>query len=97
PEAARRRQRFVLDQLERKREEYWPDLSVDEIRAAREAHVELAPLPESRQSAPEVMDVARRLLTERVGAEAARRGGYVVHTSIDRDLQIATREALRTG
>src|SRR5690606_33043208 len=41
PEAARRRQRFVLDQLERKREEYWPDLSVDEIRAASEAHVEL--------------------------------------------------------
>ncbi|AKF05326.1 penicillin-binding protein 1A [Sandaracinus amylolyticus] len=97
PEASRRRQRFVLDQLERKREEYWPDLTVEDIRAAREAHVELAPLPESRQSAPEIMDVARRVLTERVGEEAAQRGGYVVHTSVDRELQLATREALRTG
>ncbi|MDQ3033285.1 MAG: transglycosylase domain-containing protein, partial [Myxococcota bacterium] len=82
PEASRRRQRFVLDQLERKRAEYWPDLTVEEIRAAREAHVEIAPLPESRQQAPEIVDVARRLLSERVGAEAARRGGYVVHTSV---------------
>lgn len=97
PEAARRRQRFVLDQLEVKREEYWPDLTLEDIRAAREAHVEIAPLPESRQSAPEIVDVARRVLAERVGDEAARRGGYVVHTSVDTELQIAAREALRGG
>lgn len=97
PEAARRRQRFVLDQLESKREEYWPDLSLEEIRAARQAHVELAPLPESRQSAPEVVELARRLLVEQVGEEAARRGGYTIHTTIDRGLQTAAREALRNG
>ncbi len=97
PEAARRRQRFVLDQLERKRLEYWPDLSEQEIRAAREAQVELSPLPESRQSAPEVVELARRMLSEQVGEAAARRGGYVVHTSIDRALENSAREALRGG
>jgi penicillin-binding protein 1A len=97
PEAARRRQRFVLDQLETKREEYWPDLAVEEIRAAREAQVEIAALPETRHSAPEVVEVARRALIDRVGEEAAQRGGYTVHTSLDRELQVAAREALRTG
>lgn len=97
PEAARRRQRFVLDQLEAKRAEYWPDLTVEEIRAAREIHVELAPLPESRQSAPEMMQVARQYLTEVVGEDAVRRGGYTVHTTIDQSLQAASRQALREG
>ena len=97
PEAARRRQRFVLDQLEQKREEYWPDLSVADIEAAREAHVEIAPLPETREAAPEVVDIARHLLTELVGEQASRDGGYVIHTSIDSDLQTASRAALQTG
>lgn len=97
PEAARRRQRFVLDQLERKRLEYWPDLSEEQIRAAREAQIDIAPPPESRQSAPEVVELARRFLHEQVGEDAARRGGYVVHTSIDRALEESAREALRVG
>jgi penicillin-binding protein 1A len=97
PEAARRRQRFVLDQLEQKREEYWPDLSSEEIEAAREAHVEIAPLPETREAAPEVVELARHTLTELVGETAAHSGGYVVHTSIDGDLQTAARTALQDG
>ncbi|MFO0683272.1 MAG: PBP1A family penicillin-binding protein [Sandaracinus sp.] len=97
PEAARRRQRFVLDQLEEKRDEYWPDLSLEDIRQAREAHVELAPLPEAREAAPEIVDIARHALTDVVGEEAAHRGGYVVHTSIDVDLQTAARTALQEG
>ncbi len=97
PEAARRRQRFVLDQLEQKRDEYWPDLSLADIRAAREAPITIAPAPEAHAAAPEVVDVARRVLAEQVGEEAARRGGYTIHTSIDVDLEVATREALRTG
>jgi penicillin-binding protein 1A len=97
PEAARRRQRFVLDQLERKREAYWPDLSLEEIRAAREARVELAPTPESQQSAPEVVEYARRVLAEQVGEDAARLGGYTIYTTIRRNLQVAAREALRAG
>ncbi len=97
PEAARRRQRFVLDQLEQKREEYWPDLSVADIEAAREAHVEIAPVPESREAAPEVVEIARHMLSELVGEAAAHTGGYVVHTSIDADLQTAARTALQAG
>lgn len=97
PEAARRRQRFVLDQLEQKREEYWPDLTVAEIEAAREAHVEIAPLPETREAAPEVVDIARHMLTELVGEQAMHDGGYVVHTSIDADLQTSARTALQDG
>ncbi|GAB4209161.1 MAG: PBP1A family penicillin-binding protein [Sandaracinaceae bacterium] len=97
PEAARRRREFVLAQLEDKREEYWPDLSVEQIRAARETPIVLAPLPESRQSAPEVVEMARRMLRDLVGEEAARRGGYTVHVTIDADLQRAARSALQEG
>lgn len=97
PEAARRRQLFVLRQLEEKRAEYWPDLSVEDIAAARDADVELVELPERDHVAAEVMSYANRLLREQVGEEAARRGGYTVHTTIDHDLQVATRAALREG
>jgi len=97
PEAARRRQEFVLAQLEDKREEHWPDLTVEQIHAARETPIVLAPLPESRQSAPEIVEMARRTLHELVGEEAARRGGYTIHVSIDADLQRATRAALQEG
>ncbi len=97
PEAARRRQLFVLSQLEQKREEYWPDLSLEDIQAARDAEVELAPRAEQDHAAPEVMAFARRVLRERVGEEAARRGGYTIHTTIDHDLQVEAREALRRG
>jgi penicillin-binding protein 1A len=97
PEAARVRQRYVLDQLEEKREEYWPDLTLEEIHAAREAPIELAPWPESNAIAPEVMEIARTTLADLVGAEEARTGGYVVHTSIDSELQADTREAVREG
>ena len=97
PEAARRRQEFVLAQLEDKREEHWPDLSAEEIQRARETPIELVPLPESRQSAPEIVEMARRTLHELVGEEAARRGGYTIHVTIDADLQRATRAALQEG
>lgn len=97
PEAARRRQEFVLAQLEDKREDHWPDLSLEEIQRARETTLELAPLPESRQSAPEIVEMARRVLNEVVGEEDARRGGYTVHVTIDADLQRATRTSLQEG
>jgi penicillin-binding protein 1A len=95
PEAARRRQRYVLDQLEQKRAEYWPDLSLEEIRQARQTPVRLAPLRETGERAPEVVAIARRVLRERVGAERANKGGYTIHTSIDLGLQRKARGALR--
>jgi penicillin-binding protein 1A len=95
PEAARRRQRFILDQLEAKRDQHWPDLSLEDIRAAREAPMVLAPAPEASPNAPEVLVIARRTLREQVGEEAYSRGGFTVHTTIDLALQEQARVALR--
>ncbi len=95
PEAARRRQRFILDQLEAKREEHWPDLGLEEIREAREAPMVLAPAPEASPNAPEVLVLARHALREQVGEEAYRRGGFTVHTTIDLGLEERARVALR--
>ena len=97
PEAARRRQLFVLRQLEEKRAEFWPDLSLDAIAEARETPVEIIEIPERDHPAPEVLAFARRLLRQQVGEEAAARGGYTIHTTIDHDLQLAARQALRSG
>ena len=97
PEAAKRRQGYVLSQLQSKRDVYWPDLSEAAIVAAREEKVEPAPVPESSGSAPEVLTIARRALRAAVGDEAFSEGGYEVHTSIDLTLQTKAREALQRG
>lgn len=97
PEAARRRQLFVLAQLEEKRAEYWPDLGVEEIAAARAVELQVVPVPEHDHAAPEVLAYANRQLRALVGEEAANRGGYTIHTTIDHDLQVAAREALQHG
>ncbi|MGB8330222.1 MAG: PBP1A family penicillin-binding protein [Polyangiales bacterium] len=97
PEAAKRRQEYVLSQLEAKREVYWPDLSEAAIAAAREEKVEPAPIPESSGVAPEVLSIARHALRAAAGDEALREGGYEVYTTIDLALQIRAREALQRG
>ncbi|MEM9192430.1 MAG: PBP1A family penicillin-binding protein [Myxococcota bacterium] len=94
PEAAQRRQRYVLDQLLRKRER-WPDLTEEEIDAARAAPMALAPRPTSSAVAPELIVHARKVLRELVSDEEFARGGYTIHTSIDSELQLAAREALQ--
>lgn len=97
PEAAKRRQEYVLSQLEAKREIYWPDLSEAEIAAARAEKVEPAPVPESSGAAPEVLSIARHALRAAAGDEALREGGYEVYTTIDLSLQTRAREALQRG
>lgn len=97
PAAARRRQLFVLGQLEAKREEYWPDLSLAEIQAARETEHRFVRDEDDRGLAPEVMRIARQALRTHVGQEALSQGGYTVHTTIDLALQRTAREALRRG
>lgn len=97
PEAAKRRQSYVLSQLQAKRAVYWPDLSEAAIAAAREEKVEPGPLPEGSGSAPEVLTIAKRALREAVGDEALSKGGYEVHTTIDLALQKKAREALQRG
>ena len=96
-EAAKRRQAYVLAQLEAKREVYWPDLSEEAIAAAREANVEPVPLVEGGGAAPEVLAIARRALRNVVGDEALGGGGYEVHTTLDLSLQRHAREALQQG
>ena len=97
PEAAKRRQGYVLSQLAAKREIYWPDLSLKAIAAAREAKVEIVPLPEGTGAAPEVLTIARRALRDAAGEEALGAGGYEVYTTIDLALQRKARAALQQG
>ncbi len=95
PEAARRRQLFVLGQLKDKRATHWPDLTEAQIDAAKNAHVPLAPNPERLASAPEIVEPIRQLLRKLVGDARAKRGGFVVKTTLDVDVQRAARESLR--
>jgi penicillin-binding protein 1A len=97
PEAAKRRQEYVLSQLEAKREVYWPDLSEEAIAAARKEKVEPAPVPEGSGDAPEVLAIARRVLRTAAGDEALGEGGYQVYTTIDLSLQRQARQALQRG
>lgn len=97
PEAAKRRQNYVLSQLEAKREVYWPDLSEAAIARAREEKVEPVPVPEGSGSAPEVLAIARRALRTAAGDEALGTGGYEVYTTIDLSLQREARQALQSG
>ena len=97
PEAARRRQQYVLSQLEAKRDVYWPDLSKKAIAAARDAKVEPVPLSEGSGAAPEVLSIARRMLRDAAGDKALGAGGYKVYTTIDLSLQRHARTALQRG
>jgi penicillin-binding protein 1A len=97
PEAARRRQQYVLSQLEAKRDVYWPDLSQKAIDAARSAKVEPVPLSEGSGAAPEVLSIARRALRDAAGDDALGAGGYKVYTTIDLALQRKARAALQSG
>jgi penicillin-binding protein 1A len=94
PEAAKARQRYVLDQLENKRRQYWDDLSAEAIQAARTAEIKLVAEDHTSDPAPEVAALATQLLQSLVGAEALKHGGYRVETTIDLELQVSARHAL---
>lgn len=97
PEAARRRQAYVLDQLAKKRAEYWPDLSAETIEQALHTTPTVTAHDDVSAVAPEVVALAKRMLVEAVGEEAAARGGYTIETTLDIKLQKAARTALRDG
>ena len=94
PEAARRRQAFVLDQLLAKRER-WPDLSEDDIEVARNTAVDIAEPAEPSERAPEALALAGQLLRETLSEDDYARGGYTVYTTVDLSVQRAARMALR--
>jgi penicillin-binding protein 1A len=96
-EAARRRQMFVLDQLEKKRSLYWDDLPLAEIELARKNPPALAPWKELDNAAPELVQIAKQQLIEVVGEERAKRGGFTVVTTLDVKLEAAARKALQAG
>lgn len=97
PEAAKRRQGFVLDQLEKKHDLYWDDLPLEEITRARKALPALSPLPDLTERAPELFQIAKQQLIEAVGEKAATAGGYTVTTTLDLSLERKARQALRKG
>ncbi|MET0388856.1 MAG: penicillin-binding transpeptidase domain-containing protein, partial [Polyangiales bacterium] len=97
PEAARKRQLYVLSQLENKRSRYWDDLPLDQIQHARAEPVKLRMRESTSQSAPEIATLAKEALAAAVGPEPLKLGGYTITSSIDLDLQNAARAALRAG
>lgn len=97
PEAAKKRQRYVLQQLSAKRAQYWDDLSENAIETARNTEVALVKAQRSGDGAPEIVGVARDLLKQIVGADAAAHGGYRIETSVDLKVQAQVRAALRNG
>lgn len=97
PERARRRQLFVLDQLEKKRAKRWPDLTLEQIEKARQRDVQLVERDVGYDGAPEVLAIVREALIEQVGKERYATGGFTVHTTVDRKLQQQARRALQEG
>jgi penicillin-binding protein 1A len=95
PEAARKRQLFVLRQLEQKRDTHWPDLSAADIQTARDTKVALAQRDPEAETAPEIVTYVRQFLKTLVGDQAFAQGGYTVHTSVDVELQGAARRSLQ--
>ncbi|HSC89280.1 MAG TPA: transglycosylase domain-containing protein, partial [Polyangiaceae bacterium] len=65
--------------------------------AVVETPIRLAPAVETESDiAPEMVEQGRRLLGEMLG-EKARSGGYTVHTTLDPELQVEARKAVRAG
>ncbi|MDB4990566.1 MAG: Multimodular transpeptidase-transglycosylase [Myxococcaceae bacterium] len=97
PEAARRRQMFVLAQLETKRPLYWDDLPLEEIERARRTEAKLSEAPYVGERAPEFAQIARQVLIDAVGEERATKGGFTITTTLDLPLEDAARKAVREG
>ncbi len=97
PVAAKRRQSFVLRQLARKRAQYWPDLALEDIEKAESVPLKTVESRGTNVVAPDVLGLVRSELKRHVGAEAVKRGGYTVYTSIDLEAQQHAREALQRG
>ena len=97
PDSARKRQLYVLSQLEGKRAQYWDDLPLEEIKKAQAEPVTLHVQESPSQSAPEIATIAKEALLGTVGHEQVKLGGYTLTSSIDLDLQNTARAALRAG
>jgi len=86
------RRKYVLGQMLRK------GFMTQEVHdASLDAPVRLAPSSEAESDiAPEMVGHAKRLL-KKIAGEAAKKGGFTVHTTIDPELQVLARQSLRGG
>jgi penicillin-binding protein 1A len=90
PDKALVRRAFVLGQMHDK-----GFLNDTGYELAKDEPVKLSsPVSVEEQLAPEAVEIARRMLKDLVGENAAR-GGYTITTTIDPRLQAAARKALR--
>ena len=92
-DAALRRRHWILGQMVEKGFVTQAQADV----ADREPVRLSAPSQDAEGAAPEVDDVVRRTLAQLAGADAVRRGGYTVHTTLDPVLQRAARMAVERG
>ncbi len=91
--AALKRRNYVLGQLLAK-----GFCTQSQYDAAMVEQVKLAPTVEAENAlAPEVVEYVRKTIRDAVGEEKARIGGFTVQTSIDKNLQLAARNAVREG
>ncbi len=90
PEKSLKRRRYVLDQMKAK------GFVTSELHAANvDAPLRLAPAVDAEsQLSPEIVALVKRTL-EKAASGRAKKGGFVVHTSIDPALQAAARKAVR--
>lgn len=92
PDAALSRRRYVLDQMAATGR-----ISADVARTAADAPLVLADAQNPlREVAPHFSEHVRRLLEEMLGAEALDRGGLLVRTTCDLEMQAIADQALRT-
>ncbi|NJK63083.1 MAG: PBP1A family penicillin-binding protein [Synechococcaceae cyanobacterium SM2_3_1] len=91
-EAAKRRQRIVLDRLV---ELEW--ITPEAAEAAANQELKLGQITSFRSDAPAVTDAIEAELKRRYGDEALLRGGLRVQTSIDMDLQRRAQQIVNEG
>ncbi len=92
-EAALRRRRWILGQMV---SNHFVTQAQADAAAAEPVRLATA-VDDDEGSAPEVVDLVRRTLSQLAGDDALRRGGYTVYTTIDPALQRAAREAVTRG
>ncbi|MCH2185804.1 PBP1A family penicillin-binding protein [Myxococcota bacterium] len=94
PEAAERRRQYVLERM-------WVDGFIDqasyEEALANPPEIGGPAEDENLEPAAHFVELVRRHLFEAIGSEAVLRGGLIIETTLDLDLQRAAVEALREG
>jgi len=92
PERARRRMRVVLDRL--LTEGYISQKGHDQ---AAQTGFSLSPPPSLEDPAPYFTEIIRRKLEEKLGANLLYRGGIVIESTLNLELQKSAREAVSMG